>query len=77
MKVNCKKCVLDIKNNIPLGLTIKNFILNIYKKFKIDIKQLQEDIKEKKDGFTPVTNQNLKKKTVSFYNIREEIILKY
>ena len=30
-----------------------------YQEIKADIKQLQDDIKEMKDGFTPVTNQNV------------------
>ena len=58
-KDKLRKCVLDIKNNIPPGLTIKNLILNSFKEIKADIKQLQDDIKEMKDGFTPVTNQNV------------------
>ena len=40
-----QKCILDIKDKIPLGSTIKNLILNSFK--------------EMKDGFTPVTNQSV------------------
>ena len=58
-KDKLQKCVLDIKNNIPPGLTIKDLILNSFKEIKADIKQLQDDIKQMKDGFTPVTNQNV------------------
>ena len=58
-KDKLRKCVSDIKNNIPPGLTIKDLILNSFKEIKADIKQLQDDIKEMKDGFTPVTNQNV------------------
>ena len=58
-KDKLQKSVLDIKNNIPPGLTIKDLILNFFKEIKADIKQLQDDIKEMKDGFTPVTNQNV------------------
>ena len=58
-KDELQKCVLVIKNNIPPGLTIRDLILNSFKEFKADIKQLQDDIKEVKDGFTPVTNQNV------------------
>ena len=58
-KDKLQKCVLDIKNNIPPGLTIKDLILNSFKEIKADIKQLQDGIKEMKDGFTPVTNQNV------------------
>ena len=50
------KCVLDIKSNIP-PLTTKDLILNSFKEIKADIK-LQDDIKEMKDGFTSVANQN-------------------
>ena len=48
-----QKCVLDIKNNIPPRLTIKDLILNSFKEIKADIKQLQDDIKEMEDGLTP------------------------
>ena len=48
-----QKCVLDIKNNIPPRLTIKDLILNTFKEIKADIKQLQDDIKEMEDGLTP------------------------
>ena len=58
-KDELQKCVLDIKNNIPPGLTIKDLILNSFKEIKADIKQVQDDIKETEDGFTPVTNQNV------------------
>ena len=58
-KDKLQKCVLDIKNNIPSALTIKDLILNSFKEIKADIKQLQVGIKETKDGFTPVTNQNV------------------
>ena len=58
-KDKLQKCVLDIMNNIPPGLTIKDLILNSFKEIKTDIKQLQDDIKEMKDGFTPVTNQKV------------------
>ena len=34
-------------------------ILNSFKEIKADIKQLQDDIKQIKGGFTPVTNQNV------------------
>ena len=47
------KCVLDIKNKIPPGLTIKDLVLNFFNAIKGDIKQLKDDIKEMKDGFTP------------------------
>ena len=33
--------------------------MNSYKEIKADIKQLQDDIKEMKDGFTPVTNHKV------------------
>ena len=33
-------------------------ILNSFKEIKANIKLLQDDIKEMKDGLTPVTNQN-------------------
>ena len=49
----------DIKNNILPGLTIKDLILNSFKEIKANIKLLQDDIKEMKDGLTPVTNQNV------------------
>ena len=49
----------DIKNNILPGLTIKDLILNSFKEIKANIKLLQDDIKEVKDGLTPVTNQNV------------------
>ena len=58
MKINCQ-CVLDIKNNSQPDLTIKDLILNSFKKIKADIKQLQDYIKEMKDGFSPVTNQKV------------------
>ena len=58
-KDKLQKCVLDKKNNIPPGLAIKDLILNSFKEIKGDIKQLQHDIKEIKDGFTPVTHQNV------------------
>ena len=45
-----QKCVLDIKNNIPPGLTIKDLILNSFKEIKVDIKQLQDDIKGNQPG---------------------------
>ena len=32
--------------------------MNSFKEIKADIKQLQDDIKEMKDGFTPAINQN-------------------
>ena len=54
-----QKCVLDIKNNSLSSLTMKDLILNSFKEIKADIKQLQDYIKEMKDGFTPVTNQNV------------------
>ena len=57
-KDKLQKCVLDIKKNIPPGLSTKNLILNSFKEIKADIKQLQDDIKEMKDGFTPAINQN-------------------
>ena len=85
-KYKLQKCVLDIKNNITLGLTIKDLILNSFKEIKANIKQLQDDIKEMNDGFIPVTNQNvsasvtnnlLKKNTLNTSNIREGITLKY
>ena len=57
-KDKLQKCVLDIKRNIPPGLSTKNLILNSFKEIKADIKQLQDDIKEMKDGFTPAINQN-------------------
>ena len=60
LKLNkLQKCVLDIKNNILSSLTMKDLILNSFKEIKADIKQLQDYIKEMKDGFTPVTNQNV------------------
>ena len=59
IKDKLQKCVLDLKSNIPSGLTIKNLILNSFKEIKADIKQLQDDIKEMKDDFTPVTNQKV------------------
>ena len=49
----------DIKNNILPGLTIKDLILNSFKEIKANIKLLQDDIKEMKDGLTPVTNQSV------------------
>ena len=58
-KDKLQKCVLDIKNNIPSALTIKDLILNSFKEIKADIKQLQDDIEEMKDDFTPLTNQNV------------------
>ena len=58
-KYKLQKCVLDIKNNITPGLTIKDLILNSFKEIKANIKQLQDDIKEMNDGFIPVTNQNV------------------
>ena len=85
-KYKLQKCVLDIKNNITPGLTIKDLILNSFKEIKANIKQLQDDIKEMNDGFIPVTNQNvsasvtnnlLKKNTLNTSNIREGIMLKY
>ena len=54
-KDKLQKCVLNIKNNISPGLTIKGLILNFLKEIKANIKQLQDEIKEMKDGFTPVT----------------------
>ena len=60
LKLNkLQKCVLDIKNNSLSSLTMKDLILNSFKEIKADIKQLQDYIKEMKDGFTPVTNQNV------------------
>ena len=32
--------------------------MNSFKEIKADIKQLQDDIKEMKDGFTPAISQN-------------------
>ena len=58
-KDKLQKCVLDIKKNIPPGLSTKNLILNSFKEIKADIKQLQDDIEEMKDDFTPLTNQNV------------------
>ena len=58
INISCKS-VLDIKNNITPGLTIKDLILNSFKEIKANIKQLQDDIKEMNDGFIPVTNQNV------------------
>ena len=58
-KDKLQKRVLDIMNNIPPGLTIKDLILTSFKEVKTDIKQLQDDIKEMQDGFIPVTNQNV------------------
>ena len=39
-KDKLQKCVLDMKSNIPPGLTIKDLILNSFKETKADIKQL-------------------------------------
>ena len=36
-----------------------DFQLLSFKKIKPDIKQLLDDIKEMKDGFTPATNENV------------------
>ena len=58
-KDKLQNCVLDIKNNISPGLTIKDFVLNSFNEIKADIKQLQDNINEMKDDFTPVTNQNV------------------
>ena len=49
------------------GLTIKDLILNSFNETKGDIKQLQDDIKELKDGFTPVINQPLGVPYVTIY----------
>ena len=40
---------------------------------KADVKQLQDDIKETKDGFTPVTNQNVKGSAINnLLNLEKE-----
>ena len=49
----------EILKTSSSGLTIKDLILNSFNETKGDIKQLQDDIKELKDGFTPVINQPL------------------
>ena len=55
-KDKLQKCCLDIKNNIPPGLTIKELILNSFKEIKADIKQLEDDIKEIKSNQQQVTS---------------------
>ena len=58
-KDKLQKCVLDIKNHIFRALIVKDLILNSFKEIKADIEQLQDDNKEMKNGFTPVTNQSV------------------
>ena len=58
-KDELQKCVLHIKNNFSPGLTNYNLILNSLQEIKADIKQLQYDTKEMKDGFTPVISKNI------------------
>ena len=55
-KDKLQKCGLDMKNNIPPGLTIKELILNSFKEIKADIKQLEDDIKEIKSNQQQVTS---------------------
>ena len=63
-------------------------ILNSFKEIKANIKLLQDDIKEMKDGLTPITNQNvsrfvtnnllkLEKEHYELQQHREGIMLKY
>ena len=58
-KDKLQKCVLDIKNHIFRALIVKDLILNSFKEIKADIEHLQDDNKEMKNGFTPVTNQSV------------------
>ena len=62
LKINkdkLQKSVSEIKNNIPPSWTLKDLTLNSFQEIKANIKQLQDDIKKMKDGFTPETNQNV------------------
>ena len=59
--------------------------MNSFKEIKADIKQLQDDIKEMKDGFTPAINQNasdslinnLLKLEKEHFELQQGIVLKY
>ena len=57
----------EILKTSSSGLTIKDLILNSFNETKGDIKQLQDDIKELKVGFTPVINQPLGVPYVTIY----------
>ena len=48
-KEKLQKCILDIKNNIPPGMTIKDLILNSFNEIKNEIKELKDEIKDLKE----------------------------